>query len=324
MSTTKKKAPTNQVIFDTLSKLRGDIQRLSESMDDMSLKLSGGVQMSPSTGDLSEDSCPEAEMPMVETPVSVSDDWKCVYAKVPGNGHLVGDNAPCQDTAYATVEDMRIGIVCDGAGSAENSHLGSKMITDTALTTLFAQKDLDLGFLDEEAPVVGDSEIRSLAERILKACDRAVLLKSEEMGVSPKSFQSTFLMALVGYQGIFWMGVGDSSFVIERDSELELVHHSFKLKNPNVTEFVNGSTSRDDLRCGHLSVEGVTGLALFSDGLDSKLIERSSGRVGGIVSKLLTQLRGEMLDRKGLGHFLVDSELWKMERDDRSMALLAR
>ncbi len=59
-------------------------------------------------------------------------DWSYLYAFVQGKGHLE-ENSPCQD--YCNVfqhENYTICVVSDGAGSCENSHIGSRNATLSA------------------------------------------------------------------------------------------------------------------------------------------------------------------------------------------------
>ena len=62
-----------------------------------------------------------------------SADWVFAFASVQGNGHIA-ENIPCQDAHRVEhYENFTIAIVCDGAGSCENSHKGAKQVTDSCL-----------------------------------------------------------------------------------------------------------------------------------------------------------------------------------------------
>lgn len=56
-------------------------------------------------------------------------DWSYLYAFVQGKGHIE-ENIPCQDYCYVFQHtNYTICVVSDGAGSCENSHIGSKNAT---------------------------------------------------------------------------------------------------------------------------------------------------------------------------------------------------
>ena len=58
--------------------------------------------------------------------------WKSAAASVVGFDHIASD-LPCQD-AYAVAElddGIIICVVCDGAGSAKNAELGSRLISES-------------------------------------------------------------------------------------------------------------------------------------------------------------------------------------------------
>ncbi|MBK9284039.1 MAG: protein phosphatase 2C domain-containing protein [Sphingobacteriaceae bacterium] len=71
------------------------------------------------------------------------DSWFIVSASAIGKSHII-DSIPCQDNHYCLSIDKEWGIIisCDGAGSAKNSHIGSKYISNEIAPLYF--KDLIL------------------------------------------------------------------------------------------------------------------------------------------------------------------------------------
>ena len=55
--------------------------------------------------------------------------WVAAYASVIGNGHIK-ENIPCQDNCnYQVINDLwSVAVVCDGAGSARKSEIGSDFV----------------------------------------------------------------------------------------------------------------------------------------------------------------------------------------------------
>jgi len=64
-----------------------------------------------------------------------SSNWLILGTSVEGKSHII-DNIPCQDAHAFTQlnENWGIAVVSDGAGSYENSHLGSGFVVETSLT----------------------------------------------------------------------------------------------------------------------------------------------------------------------------------------------
>lgn len=60
-------------------------------------------------------------------------DWVFAYASAIGNAHI-NENIPCQDACDVQhFDDFSISIICDGAGSCENSNIGSKKVVEFSL-----------------------------------------------------------------------------------------------------------------------------------------------------------------------------------------------
>lgn len=72
--------------------------------------------------------------------------WYFAYASVVGNSHVL-ENIPCQDFCKVEIFDTYcIAVVCDGAGSCTNSHLGAQQVTAFCIyhfSTLMKNKKWD-------------------------------------------------------------------------------------------------------------------------------------------------------------------------------------
>lgn len=73
--------------------------------------------------------------------------WFVVYGSVKGNSHI-SQNIPCQDDSFymPLANGWGIAVVCDGAGSAKNSDMGSKYATQV-ICKLFADSIEKEGWL---------------------------------------------------------------------------------------------------------------------------------------------------------------------------------
>lgn len=62
-----------------------------------------------------------------------SNNWIFAYASAIGNSHIL-ENKPCQDACKVECyKDFCITVVCDGAGSCQNSDVGSKQVAEFCL-----------------------------------------------------------------------------------------------------------------------------------------------------------------------------------------------
>ncbi len=94
-------------------------------------------------------------------------DWYYLHAFVQGKGH-VEENIPCQD--YCDVfhhRDYSICVVSDGAGSCENSHIGSR--NATILANNHFSKLIEEKKWNDEKVKVKPQEWRKLSKNGLKA-----------------------------------------------------------------------------------------------------------------------------------------------------------
>jgi len=77
-------------------------------------------------------------------------DWYVVGCSSIGRNHIT-TNKPCQDNHFCSIQNDGWGmaIISDGAGSAENSHLGSKHISERAFD-IFKQFLIQNNFIEEK------------------------------------------------------------------------------------------------------------------------------------------------------------------------------
>ena len=212
-------------------------------------------------------------------------DWKIAGESIIGTSHeRVGGR--CEDAwSFAKLEDDNqycLGIcVSDGAGSAPKGWIGaeaaSRLVAEW-LTTSF------------DTLYCGDDDLwrKSLWKHVRKPLD----IMSSRSGSKLKDYACTVVSSVVHSDGR-WMVVhiGDGAIVGRFEDGFRILSYPAKGEHANETYFLTDMLFYDSasLMKGNLEDESgaLTGLALFSDGLESSLISKSDGQVAPAVIQML-------------------------------------
>ena len=188
--------------------------------------------------------------------------WQVHAASATGKSHLDKD-IPCQDAfAYRVDGERLVAAVCDGAGSAAHSEIGSRLIADAVVATLGERLAAQPHWLqaDEDAFAGFAGEAVGLAREALVA-------RAGRDGAALSSYAAT-LVAFVGDAQRGWfVHIGDGLGVAEpvqadAPARISLPHNG---EYANETYFVTGEAWRACLRV--LAVDQpVQRVALMSDG----------------------------------------------------------
>ncbi len=165
--------------------------------------------------------------------------WIHAEASVIGNSHIA-TNIPCQD--YARVEEQQdfiLAIVCDGAGSADNSHIGAKEVSAFAMYYLsdFVSKNspTDLYQNLQENSLFWQHESLKIAKNIKKDIENF----SINADLPLKSLACTLIMAIAWQEGILLMHIGDGrAGYCDGAGEWHALMTPFRGEEANETVFV--------------------------------------------------------------------------------------
>ena len=153
---------------------------------------------------------PQVTPPDVE-PVTITkpdSEWVLVGASVKGNGHIQS-NMPCQDNhKYESLGNgWGIAVVSDGAGSAEHSELGSKVVAERGV---FHFKNLieKEGWMENNV-LPTDVEWLQKSYYTLKNIRNEVDLVAQKNNVELKSLSATCLVVIYSPIGLLAAHVGD-------------------------------------------------------------------------------------------------------------------
>jgi hypothetical protein len=144
------------------------------------------------------------------TPVAFAtdaDEWIIVGASVVGNGHI-SQNLPCQDNhKYEYLgEGWGIAVTSDGAGSAKNSHIGSKIVV---ARSIFHFKNLITKNLINQSAVPTETEWSQIAFVTLKAVYNDLVAFAHKQNLDLKSLYATAMVVVHTPDGILATHVGD-------------------------------------------------------------------------------------------------------------------
>jgi serine/threonine protein phosphatase PrpC len=135
--------------------------------------------------------------------------WRVVSACDIGTSHN-GSGTPCQDSAAHGIIRTKEGpvlvaVVCDGAGSAAHSEIGSWLasMTFVELVEVHFERGGRLGDIGRDK-VVG--WIAGTAERLTA--------RAREDGNSPKDYSCTLIAAIVGNDAAAFAQIGDGAIVV--------------------------------------------------------------------------------------------------------------
>lgn len=189
--------------------------------------------------------------------------WKLVYGSVKGTSH-VRSGQPCQDFCAGNVTGATLYAACaDGAGSAERSHLGSKVAVER--------------FLEESVPLEA-APTRPMIEAWVDAARARVLDEAAAEETTPRELACTFLAAIVGETWAAFAQIGDGVIVFDGPEGYSLAFWPDNGEYANTTRFLTEDDYRANLRIE--IIEGrVAELALLTDGLQMLALDLGHAKV---------------------------------------------
>jgi hypothetical protein len=220
--------------------------------------------------------------------------WKIAGASVIGLAHeRLGGR--CEDSWASRQQPVDGGscfsiCVSDGAGSAPKGWVGANAVCKLVCTWL-----LD----DFECVYFGDHELYVSSFRKLV---RKPIEKMAAHGTAAlKQYACTVVSAAVCSDGRWVIAhIGDGGIVGRFEHGIEILSYPTKGEYANETYFITDHALQDVLKVLKGDSESkrgaLTGLALFSDGLEGSLISKRDGKVAPAITHMF-----EWLDKNDLG-----------------------
>ena len=201
-------------------------------------------------------------------------DWIFAFASVRGNGH-VAEDIPCQDACRVKrYDDFTISVVCDGAGSCENSDKGSNQVADSCLIhfgKLIGESDWANDLPSEE---VWQEAAKQTLHHIRGDLEKFALNQE----VSFKSLSCTVIVVVCLPGGLLVTHIGDGrAGYYTASGEWRSLITPFRGEEVNQTVFITSEIWNDSV-IGHylesrVIPEVVSAFCLLSDGCEKVSFE---------------------------------------------------
>ncbi len=201
--------------------------------------------------------------------------WRVASACEIGTSH-VDTGTPCQDyTAQATIRTkdgpVLVVIVCDGAGSAIHSEVGSWLASTTFLELIEVHFENGGRLVDIDRVTVADW-IGCTADRLIA--------RAKEDGNLHKDYSCTLLAAIVGEHAAIFVQIGDGAIVVSHGEEdgWNWVFWPQHGEYANQTVFVLSANAVDELQF-ELASRQIDEFAVFSDGIERMVLHGATKTV---------------------------------------------
>jgi serine/threonine protein phosphatase PrpC len=203
-------------------------------------------------------------------------DWNYLFASVRGKGHIE-ENIPCQD--YCSVfphTGYTICVVSDGAGSCENSHIGSEKVTQLAnihFSGLIEEKKWNKG-----KKKIKLEEWQEVSHKTLKAV-RDDLKRISIEGYDFKSLSCTLIVVIQIKNKLLVTHIGDGrAGYCNYNDEWAAMLTPYKGRYSNETVFITSDIWEDETSLNKyiksaIVEEKIKAFCLLTDGCENASFE---------------------------------------------------
>lgn len=253
--------------------------------------------------------------------------WRIARASAIGTSHA-SSGAPCQDSAWHTIVTtadgpVLIAVVCDGAGSAAHSDIGSLLAAETfaELAEVFFEQGGRIAAID-----------RDTACRWIQEAADALSIRAEANHHSLRDYACTLLAAIVGEEAAAFVQIGDGAIVVshgEEDGWCYLFwpqHGEFA----NTTNFIVSPNAAAAVEFS-LAPRRIDEIALFSDGIENLVLHHASRSVhDAFFNTMFPPVRNSDVDgfdqklSDGLARYLSSPAICERTDDDKTLILATR
>jgi hypothetical protein len=188
--------------------------------------------------------------------------WHVFAAVSSGSSHLESGQ-PCQDAcAHQIANNVLCAVVCDGAGSSTNGHLGAQHVA-TAMAQKLAERVSAKRLSPDSSAII----VRQAIEELLEQVRSELAERAAAVGASLADCATTLVGALASGQSGWLFHVGDGVAVARPDDVVPQTVISAPENGEycNETYFVTGERWREHLRLTPVCAP-LRGVVLMSDG----------------------------------------------------------
>jgi hypothetical protein len=195
--------------------------------------------------------------------------WIIIGTSVQGNGHKHA-GIPCQDSNLAELLNDRwgIAIVSDGAGSARNSHLGSKFLVHEA-KKMFHKLLLEKGWI-EKPELPKEEEWDSESRKVIFNLRKSLSNYGEELVIPLHELSATLIIMIFSTSGVLMIHIGDGRAGYQgADDYWKSALDPFQGEQVGETAFITLDLDKyPDLVETRVIRENIKSIVLMSDGCE--------------------------------------------------------
>ena len=252
--------------------------------------------------------------------------WRFAAASAIGTSHA-GTDTPCQDSAVYRVIDTPAGdvlmvVVCDGAGSAAYSEVGSSIAVSR-----FA--DLAEAFFGEGAQPSNLS--RDIASAWCETVAQELEATAGTAGHAVRDYACTLLAAMIGKSGSAFIQIGDGAMVVSEGVEdgWSWVFWPQHGEFANTTNFVISANAADVMEFA-TTINRIEEIAVFSDGIENLVLHHATKTVHSpFFETMMAPVRKADAGlsvglSKSLEEYLLSPRICDRTDDDKTLVLATR
>lgn len=188
--------------------------------------------------------------------------WRVFAASAIGSSHRE-DGRPCQDAfAHRADADTLIAVVCDGAGSYAQSHVGARVVSDSVVDAIAAQVRNKAVGAD-----TGADQWKTVLETVIGSVREALQAVAKAAAGELSEYASTLVGAVAWPSRLCFFHVGDGYGVARprAPDAPDIISLPENGEYVNETYFVTGTEWQQHLRTAFHDVPIET-VVLMSDG----------------------------------------------------------
>lgn len=244
--------------------------------------------------------------------------WKTFAASAIGKHHI-DHNIPCQDdSAFVTVGDVLVGVVCDGAGSAAHSEIGARECSRLIVSLIVSELGTDSG---RNLNKVCSREF--LESAILVVRTRLQYL-ADESGFEFRDLSCTLVGCIASPSGGCFFHIGDGLAVAEMEGSPPILSLPENGEYANETYFVTASEWQPRLRITRLPAAQSGCVTLMSDGAAPFVVNKTrTGLFDPFMSPVSKYLLGANQEdgNVALRDTLADERTYEITGDDKTLLI---
>lgn len=243
--------------------------------------------------------------------------WKLISCSAIGTSHQK-NNLPCQDYAdsFECLEnELIIGAIADGAGSAKHSDLGSKVAVDQAIAYLKTSWQ----FLPEDRDQIFGQTLKEVKSNLEK--------KAKSKDCSLRDLACTLSIIVATSKWFAAMQIGDGAIVVKSQDkpDYRLLFMPHKGEYANQTVFITSNNAEKYLQIKFEEKE-LSFISLATDGIENISLDKkvkpwkASEKFFAPIDKEAREIDTDRCDQE-LKEFLHSSRINHRTDDDKTLLL---